>query len=132
MPDAAPDTADPQPTIRVRDLRKTFNVPVREGGLSAAARSLVRRETREIAAVAGISFEIAPGEVVGFLGPNGAGKTTSLKMLSGLLYPTARRGDGPRPRPVAARVARSSAGSRWSWATATSSSGTCPPSTRSS
>ena len=39
-------------------------------------------------AVEGISFEIGPGEVVGFLGPNGAGKTTTLKMLSGLLYPT--------------------------------------------
>ena len=39
-------------------------------------------------AVEAISFEIGPGEVVGFLGPNGAGKTTSLKMLSGLLYPT--------------------------------------------
>ena len=39
-------------------------------------------------AVDGISFDIEPGEVVGFLGPNGAGKTTTLKMLSGLLYPT--------------------------------------------
>jgi ABC-2 type transport system ATP-binding protein len=41
-----------------------------------------------VKAVAGISFEIEPGEVVGFLGPNGAGKTTTLKMLSGLLYPS--------------------------------------------
>jgi ABC-2 type transport system ATP-binding protein len=79
---------DAHPTIRVRDLRKTFTVPVREGGLSAAARSLVKREHRDIQAVAGISFEIGQGEIVGFLGPNGAGKTTSLKMLSGLLYPT--------------------------------------------
>ena len=39
-------------------------------------------------AVEAISFDIEPGEVVGFLGPNGAGKTTTLKMLSGLLYPT--------------------------------------------
>src|SRR5688500_6975883 len=52
-------------------------------------RSLVRRKTREVRAVEEISFEIGPGEVVGFLGPNGAGKTTTLKMLSGLLYPTA-------------------------------------------
>ena len=71
------------------ELRKTFDVPVREGGVRAATKSLVRRETRQIQAVDGISFEIAAGEVVGFLGPNGAGKTTTLKMLSGLLYPTA-------------------------------------------
>jgi ABC-2 type transport system ATP-binding protein len=76
------------PAIRVRDLRKTFHVPVREGGLRAAVVSLVRRKTKDVTAVGGVSFEIEPGEIVGFLGPNGAGKTTTLKMLSGLLYPT--------------------------------------------
>ncbi len=58
------------------------------GGAKAATKSLVRRTTREVKAVDAISFDIEPGEVVGFLGPNGAGKTTTLKMLSGLLYPT--------------------------------------------
>ena len=77
-----------EPAIRVADLRKTFRVPVREAGLAAAARSLFRREHREVHAVDGIGFSIEAGEVVGFLGPNGAGKTTTLKMLSGLLYPT--------------------------------------------
>ncbi|MGH2370870.1 MAG: ABC transporter ATP-binding protein, partial [Chloroflexota bacterium] len=51
-------------------------------------RSLVSRRSKEIAAVDGIAFDVAPGEIVGFLGPNGAGKTTTLKMLSGLLYPS--------------------------------------------
>jgi len=54
----------------------------------AALRSLVRRRTKAVAAVDGITFDVAAGEIVGFLGPNGAGKTTTLKMLSGLLYPT--------------------------------------------
>jgi viologen exporter family transport system ATP-binding protein len=74
--------------IHVADLRKTFKVPVREPGLRAALRALVRRKTRDVRAVDGITFDIRPGEVVGFLGPNGAGKTTTLKMLSGLLHPT--------------------------------------------
>ena len=74
--------------VRVAVLNKTFRVPEREAGLGAAVKGLVRRKHREVRAVDDISFEIAPGEVVGFLGPNGAGKTTTLKMLSGLLYPT--------------------------------------------
>jgi len=78
----------PDPAIHVRDLRKTFRVPVREAGLRAALKSLVRRESRDVQAVDGVGFDIEPGEIVGFLGPNGAGKTTTLKMLSGLLYPT--------------------------------------------
>jgi ABC-2 type transport system ATP-binding protein len=76
------------PVIQVANLRKTYQVPEREAGLAAAVRSLVRRKTRDIKAVDGVTFDVGPGEVVGFLGPNGAGKTTTLKMLSGLLYPT--------------------------------------------
>ena len=77
------------PTIHVHDLHKTYEVTEREAGARAALRSLVHRETEKVRAVDGISFDLAPGEIVGFLGPNGAGKTTTLKMLSGLLHPTA-------------------------------------------
>ena len=77
------------PVIRVSGLSKHFKVPTREAGLRASFRSLFHRIYRTVKAVDDISFTIEPGEVVGFLGPNGAGKTTTLKMLSGLLYPTA-------------------------------------------
>ena len=53
-------------------------------------------------AVDDISFDVAPGEVVGFLGPNGAGKTTTLKMLSGLLYPSGGEAHVLGHRPVEA------------------------------
>ncbi|MFL5757563.1 MAG: ATP-binding cassette domain-containing protein [Chloroflexota bacterium] len=76
------------PAIRVADLRKTYTVAEREGGMRAATASLFRRRTKDVAAVGGISFVVEPGEIVGFLGPNGAGKTTTLKVLSGLLHPT--------------------------------------------
>src|SRR3979490_474877 len=77
------------PVVAVRALRKVYRVTERETGLAATFRSFVKRRYREVLAVDGITFHIDQGEVVGFLGPNGAGKTTTLKMLSGLLHPSA-------------------------------------------
>jgi ABC-2 type transport system ATP-binding protein len=74
--------------ISISKLAKYYQVPEREAGLKAAAMGLIKRRYKNVKAVDEISFEIQPGEVVGFLGPNGAGKTTTLKMLSGLLHPT--------------------------------------------
>lgn len=78
-----------QSTITAQGLTMAYRAPVREPGLRAAVSSLFRREYREISAVKQISFDVGAGEVVGFIGPNGAGKTTSLKLLSGILNPTA-------------------------------------------
>ncbi|MFQ5616135.1 MAG: ATP-binding cassette domain-containing protein [Anaerolineales bacterium] len=75
--------------MSISQLTRHYKVPEREAGLRASIKSLFKRKHRTVKAVEQISFEIAPGEIVGFLGPNGAGKTTTLKMLSGLLHPTA-------------------------------------------
>jgi ABC-2 type transport system ATP-binding protein len=77
------------PAIRVEGLSKRFRVAKREAGVWAALRSLWHRDYVEVDAVRELSFSVEPGERVGFLGPNGAGKTTTLKMLAGLLHPTA-------------------------------------------
>lgn len=75
--------------VLTTNLTKTFRVAEREGGLAAAIKALFRRKYKEVKAVDGVNVAIEPGEIVGFLGPNGAGKTTTLKMLAGLLHPTA-------------------------------------------
>ncbi|MEZ4652449.1 MAG: ATP-binding cassette domain-containing protein [Candidatus Eisenbacteria bacterium] len=77
------------PVIELERLSKSYVVPVREAGVRAGLISIVKRKTRQVDAVKDVSLRIDPGEIVGFLGPNGAGKTTTLKMLSGLLHPTA-------------------------------------------
>ena len=79
----------PPQTIAVENLSKTYQVPEREGGFSAAVKSFFKRTYTDVKAVQQVNFKITQGEVVGFLGPNGAGKTTTLKVLSGLLHPTA-------------------------------------------
>lgn len=75
--------------ISVRELRKEFTVLKHHRGLVGSMRNLVSREERVVRAVDGISFSIQRGELVGYLGPNGAGKSTTLKMLTGILVPTA-------------------------------------------
>ncbi len=89
QPPQVENTASMDSVISIQQLTKSFVVPVREGGVWAALRGLFARQERTITAVDDITFGVQPGEVVGFLGPNGAGKTTTLKMLSGLLHPTA-------------------------------------------
>lgn len=74
--------------IEVSELTKHYRVHERPPGVWASIRSIFSRPMKTVRAVQGVSFQIEPGERVGFLGPNGAGKTTTLKMLSGLLYPT--------------------------------------------
>jgi ABC-2 type transport system ATP-binding protein len=76
------------PIIQARALTKTYRVFQKAPGLWGAVRSLVRRQYKEVHAVADVTFDVEPGEMVAFLGPNGAGKTTTLKMLAGLIYPT--------------------------------------------
>jgi len=65
--------------IEAHELRRTYKTHT----------GTVRRKTKEIEAVRGVSFSIEPGELFGLLGPNGAGKTTTIKMLITLLIPTA-------------------------------------------
>jgi viologen exporter family transport system ATP-binding protein len=77
------------PVIETRGLTKVYRTYRKEGGLRGSIKGLVKRTYQETRAADDVTFQIEEGELVGFLGPNGAGKTTVLKMLSGLLNPTA-------------------------------------------
>ncbi len=77
------------PIISVHGLCKEFRVYRHHRGVWGALRNLVTREYRVVRAVADVSFSLQAGELVGYLGPNGAGKSTTLKILTGLLVPTA-------------------------------------------
>lgn len=74
--------------IEVRDLSKVFSVKRKQAGLRGSLRSIVRPDFQRVDAVKGISFSLEPGELLAFIGPNGAGKSTTIKMLTGILYPT--------------------------------------------
>ncbi|KAJ3198315.1 hypothetical protein HK101_006449 [Irineochytrium annulatum] len=85
--------------ITARHLQKEFKTPVIREGRFSGLRTLFSRETVSKEAVCDISFDIGPGEFVGYIGPNGAGKSTTIKMLTGILHPTSGevRLDGMNP-----------------------------------
>ncbi|MCD0485852.1 ATP-binding cassette domain-containing protein [Streptacidiphilus sp. ASG 303] len=69
--------------IEVDGVSRTFTVRARAGRF--------RRTRREVRAVDGLDFTVEEGECVGYIGPNGAGKSTTVKMLTGILVPSAGR-----------------------------------------
>ena len=75
--------------IQVEGRSKIYRVAEKQPGLAGTLRHFIRRRTRDVTAVQDVSFRIDPGEMVGFLGANGAGKSTTLKMLCGLIHPSA-------------------------------------------
>ena len=75
--------------VSVRGLRKNFTVKTKLPGLSGSLRAVLRPEIHTVEAVKGISLDLEKGELLAFIGPNGAGKSTTIKMLTGILYPTA-------------------------------------------
>lgn len=78
------------PIIGVNGLKKVFKVHHREKeGLLASLGTIFKREYKYISAVDGIDFQVKKGEIRGLIGPNGAGKSTTIKMLSGILFPSA-------------------------------------------
>lgn len=76
------------PIISVRDLVKEYTITCREEGFLGAVKYLFSRSYEITRAVDQISFDIFPGELVGYIGKNGAGKSTTIKMLTGVLVPT--------------------------------------------
>ncbi|MFI6268539.1 ATP-binding cassette domain-containing protein [Micromonospora zamorensis] len=79
------------PVIEAHGLTKVFRIADKQPGLRGSLRHLTRPRHREHVAVAGIDLSIDAGEAVAYVGPNGAGKSTTVKLLTGILHPSAGR-----------------------------------------
>jgi ABC-2 type transport system ATP-binding protein len=77
--------------ISVKNLSKIYHVPKKEKGWGGLLKNIFQRRYKKISALDNVSFKAEEGELLGLIGPNGAGKTTLMKILSGILYPTAGR-----------------------------------------
>ena len=74
--------------IEVKNLNKQFKIKEKDKGIKGSIKSIIKLKYRTINAVNDISFTVEKGEILAFIGPNGAGKSTTIKMLTGILYPT--------------------------------------------
>lgn len=83
-----PPARDMTKAIRVEKLSKMFEVRESPPGILGALKGLFYSKKVDVHAIKDISFSIMPGERVAFIGPNGAGKSTTIKMLTGILYPS--------------------------------------------
>jgi ABC-2 type transport system ATP-binding protein len=77
-----------EPLIKVHDLTKDYRLTKKREGVRGGLVDLIRPRKETLRAVENVSFEIPPGEMVGYIGANGAGKSTTIKMLTGILTPT--------------------------------------------
>ncbi|KGE00188.1 ATP-binding cassette domain-containing protein [Rhizobium sp. YS-1r] len=91
--------------ISAENVSKTFQQRVSQPGMIGAVRGFIAPIKRPVPAVDDITFSIAAGEAVGYLGPNGAGKSTMIKMLTGILAPSAGTVTVLGRHPQAERVA---------------------------
>jgi len=74
--------------VEVTDLTKNFKTKVKKSGLKESFKSLIHPIYKDVKAVQDISFSVDKGEILAFIGPNGAGKSTTIKMMTGILYPS--------------------------------------------
>ncbi len=77
------------PAMLVQGLTKDYTFFEKEEGLRGSLRALFVRKRQTRRAVTDFSFVLEDGGIIGLMGPNGAGKTTLIKMLAGILQPTA-------------------------------------------
>jgi ABC-2 type transport system ATP-binding protein len=77
------------PIIQTENLTKIFKIGQKDPGLAGAFKALFQPRLKDLVAVKDVSFEVEPGEMVGYIGVNGAGKSTTIKMLTGILIPSA-------------------------------------------
>ncbi|BFH10910.1 ATP-binding cassette domain-containing protein [Paenibacillus melissococcoides] len=75
--------------IQVDGLKKNYQIPKRRKGVMQTISGLFHREYETVEAIKDVSFQVNKGEIVGYIGPNGAGKSTTIKMMCGIMVPTA-------------------------------------------